>query len=243
MQEFPNADPFGIVTACPQNNGIQHHPLPSCSYHAHTPASAPPYFTCRLQSAPTNLPEVDWWNKSAGLFERYYVMHPAELCTTAIAARGAGSPPHASRRASSHPHAECRSRLPLPFKERGIPFIPEQGGPWGAGPLAQRPLGGFGPVPPCKGGERVPTRCGERSREPGRGAGRRTNPRCRGGSGEHSPSSSQPEPAEPRSGASIPAARPLRPAPRTAALTAHPAGPARRAPHTPRRSPGGGRCF
>lgn len=101
-------------------------------------------------------------------------------------------------------------------------------------------FGAFGPVSPCQGGERVPTRCGEKSREPARGAGRRTNPRCRVGSGDHSPSSSQPEPAEPRSGAIIPAARPLRPAPRTAARTAHPTGALRLDPHAPRANPAEG---
>lgn len=77
----------------------------------------------------------------------------------------------------------------------------------------------------------------------GRGRRRGTNPNGRGGFwGEHSPSSSQPEPAEPRSGASIPAARPapcsraLRRAP--AALPAHPGAlPARPARPGPARSP------
>lgn len=89
----------------------------------------------------------------------------------------------------------------------------------------------------ARAGSESPPAAEKRSRETGRGAGRRTNHRCRGGSGEHSPSSSQPQPAEPRRGASIPAARPLRPAPRTAALTAHRTGPPSpaRSPPLPRR--------
>lgn len=171
--------------------------------NTHTPLQArrPTSHTHYRRSAPTNLPEMDWWNKPAGQFERYYVMPPAELSAPLPERLMVPAPPHASRRASCHPHAERRSRLPPPFKELEYPLSRSTDGHGEPDRGPRGRFGGFRPVPPCRGGQPVPPAAEkERSREAGRGAGRRTNPAAEAGRGSTHPAAATRSPPSPGAG-------------------------------------------
>lgn len=191
------------------------HPLPNSANaraHTHTHPSALPYLTYPLQLKRPYKSAKDGPTEQTGkmVSEKLYNALWAELALSRCSSISL------CRRSDRTRAAEYR--LPIsagdapaclfPSKRLKFPLLRSKGGERGAGEQAQRSFSkSRAGIPPPPAPSAAPALCGEK--EPGnreRDAEGGTNPNYWGRFGEHSPSSSQPEPAEPRSGTSIPAA-------------------------------------
>lgn len=209
-----------MVTACPPDNGNHRHPLP-CVTHPPQPSPLP----CLTHPPPTRCPRRVPRRDHRAPSAPAAVMQRSFGGAAAAAAPCAAPPVPGSATSRSHPGRQLRAPA-CSFPPRKDPVQQPSRRSKGArgepraAPAARRPH--------AAGME--PGRA-KRSWEWGGWVVLCRIPATGAGLGAHSPSSSQPEPAEPRSGASIPAARP---APCSRALRRAPgAPPARRAPHAP----------